>query len=69
MSYQYIEDMDLSEIEERLQELAAQISSISSYTVLSNKPQIEGVTLSGNKTYEDLNLQKISNSEMEVGLL
>lgn len=38
------------------------------YEALINKPQIEGVTLTGNKTYEDLNLQKISNSEIENAL-
>ena len=36
-----------------------------SYNDLADKPQIEGVTLRGNKTYEDLNLQPISNAEME----
>ena len=35
------------------------------YEQLINKPQIEGVTLIGNKVYEDLNLQSISNSELE----
>lgn len=30
------------------------------YNQLSNKPQIEGVTLEGNKTYPDLNLEAIS---------
>lgn len=35
------------------------------YNLLSNKPQIEGVTLEGDKAYEDLNLQRITNSEME----
>lgn len=35
------------------------------YDELINKPQIEGVTLEGNKTYEQLNLAKITNSEIE----
>ena len=33
---------------------------------LIEKPQIEGVTLEGNKTYEELNLQRVTNSEMEA---
>lgn len=32
---------------------------------VKNKPQIEGVTLEGNKTYEQLNLERVTNSEME----
>lgn len=36
-----------------------------SYEELEDKPQIEGVTLIGNKTYEELNLQRISNSDIE----
>lgn len=36
-----------------------------SYNDLTDKPSIEGVTLTGNKTYEELNLQRITNSEME----
>lgn len=37
----------------------------SSYNDLSDKPQIEGITLVGNKTYEELNLQRITNTELE----
>lgn len=36
-----------------------------SYNDLTDRPQIEGVTLVGDKSYEDLNLQPITNSEME----
>lgn len=36
-----------------------------SYNDLTDKPQIEGVTLSGNKTYEELNLNRITNTEIE----
>ncbi len=36
-----------------------------SYTDLTDKPSIEGVTLEGDKTFEELNLQGISNSELE----
>ena len=35
------------------------------YNDMTNKPQIEGVTLSGNKTYDQLNLQRLTNSEIE----
>ena len=35
------------------------------YEILNNLPQIEGVTLIGNKTYEDLNLHSLTNSEIE----
>lgn len=34
--------------------------SATDYAQLTNKPQIEGVTLAGNKTYPDLNLEAIS---------
>lgn len=39
--------------------------NVNSYNDLTDKPQIEGVTLIGNKTYEELNLQRITNSEIE----
>lgn len=35
------------------------------YENLDNKPQIEGVTLIGDKSFEDLNLQRVSNAEIE----
>lgn len=43
-------------------------SSISSYNELSNKPQINGVTLMGNKTAEDLDIDTapLSNSDIEA---
>ena len=34
------------------------------YEQLKNKPQIESVTLSGNKTFEDLGLSSISNTDL-----
>ena len=37
----------------------------SDYNDLANKPSIESVTLDGNKTYEELNLSRISNTEIE----
>lgn len=35
------------------------------YDDLSNKPSIEGITLTGAKTYEDLNLNRLTNIEIE----
>lgn len=35
------------------------------YDELTNKPQIEGVTLSGNKTFPNLNLDALTNSEIQ----
>lgn len=35
------------------------------YNDLSHKPRIEGVELEGDKSFDDLNLNKISNSEIE----
>ena len=35
------------------------------YSELPDKPQIEGVTLEGDKTYEELNLQRMTNTELE----
>lgn len=35
------------------------------YTKLINKPRIEGIILGGNKTFPELNLNSITNSEIE----
>lgn len=35
------------------------------YNYLQNKPQIEGVTLSGNKTFPNLNLSPLTNTQIE----
>lgn len=35
------------------------------YNNLNNKPMIEGVELVGNKTYEELNLSSLTNTEIE----
>ena len=35
------------------------------YEALANKPQIEGVTLNGNKSFSDLNLNALTNMEIE----
>lgn len=35
------------------------------YNGLRNKPKIEGVTLEGDKTYEELNMNRLTNIEIE----
>ncbi len=35
------------------------------YNELRNKPKIETVTLEGNKTFEDLGLSRLTNTELE----
>ena len=42
---------------------------VTDYTLLTNRPQIEGVTLDGDKTFEDLNLAGLSNLDIENMLL
>lgn len=47
--------------------LKIQISPIDNdYNVLNNKPSINGVTLVGNRSLEDLGIQTISNSEIDA---
>lgn len=41
-------------------------SDVTSYNDLTDKPSIEGVELSGDKTYEELNLNRITNTEIEA---
>ena len=41
-------------------------ASITDYAQLTNKPQIESVTLEGNKTFPDLNLDIISNEDIDL---
>lgn len=41
-------------------------SGVTSYEDLTDKPQIEGVTLSGNKTYAQLNLARLSNTDIQT---
>lgn len=38
---------------------------VKDYNDLSNKPRIESVELVGDKSFDDLNLNKIPNSEIE----
>ena len=41
------------------------VVSVNDYEELRNKPRIEGVELIGDKTFEELNLQSLTNSELE----
>lgn len=42
---------------------------VTDYSRLTNKPMIEGVVLDGNKTFEDLHLNVLTNSELEAILI
>lgn len=44
------------------------LSGLKDYKNLDNKPQIESVTLIGNKTFEDLGLSTLTNNEIETML-
>ena len=37
----------------------------SDYNFLANRPQINGVTLQGNKTNEDININALTNREID----
>lgn len=39
---------------------------VSSYSDLTDKPSIEGVTLTGDKTFPQLNLDVLTNTEIET---
>ena len=41
------------------------VVSVNDYNDLRNKPSIEGVELVGDKSFEELNLQSLTNSELE----
>lgn len=41
------------------------ISGSSDYNTLNNKPQINGVTLEGNKTSKQIGISRITNEEIE----
>ena len=58
-------DSSLESVWTSISDLESQIGTLSDYDSLTNKPQIEGVTLEGNKTYSELNLERITNSEIE----
>lgn len=40
-------------------------SGTDDYDSLRNKPMIEGVTLEGNKTFEELHMNRLTNIEIE----
>lgn len=40
-------------------------TKVTNYNFLSNKPSIEGVTLQNNKTLSDLNLNSLTNREID----
>lgn len=42
-----------------------QVTNTSDYQLLKNKPQIESVELTGNKSFNDLGLTNISNMRIE----
>ena len=42
-----------------------EVVSMNDYNQLINKPQIEGITLEGNKTFEELTLISLTNAEIE----
>ena len=41
------------------------VTVVKDYELLNNKPQIEGNTLIGNKTFEELGLLELSNAEIQ----
>ena len=41
------------------------VVSVNDYNDLRNKPSIEGVELIGDKSFEELNLQRLTNTELE----
>jgi len=41
-------------------------SGTSDYTALSNKPRINGVTLNGDKSFENLNLKPITRAQIDA---
>lgn len=45
--------------------LPKEIKRSNNYEELQNLPQIEGVTLIGNKSFAQLNMARITNSELE----
>ena len=41
------------------------VVSVNDYNDLRNMPRIEGVELIGDKSFEELNLQRLTNTELE----
>lgn len=46
-------------------EVKVVVGGTKNYSDLENKPQINGVELTGNKTNEDLNIRPLTNQEIE----
>lgn len=42
------------------------LEGTTNYLELLNKPQINGITLEGNKSSEDIGIEEISNTELEA---
>lgn len=42
-----------------------EVNNVSNYDLLNNKPQINSITLQGDKSFEELGLEGISNLELE----
>ena len=42
-----------------------EVNNVADYDLLNNKPQINSVTLQGDKSFEELGLEGISNIELE----
>lgn len=42
-----------------------EVNNVSDYNLLNNKPQINSVTLEGDKSFDELGLEGISNLELE----
>ncbi len=59
-----ITDID-SEISELRSEIAELGHTVLDYNNLDNKPSIESITLQGNKTFRQLGIDSIANSDIE----
>ena len=61
--------LDVSQHAQRVaMDVGGGVAMPTDYNLLYNKPQIEGVELAGNKSFEDLNLQSLTNTELETML-
>lgn len=49
----------------RLNVESTTVVSVDDYNRLYNKPSIEGIELVGDKSFEELNLQTLTNTELE----
>lgn len=58
-------DASLQDVWSVIGDLESQIGDFGNYDTLENRPMIEGVTLEGDKTFDELNLVGITNSEIE----